>query len=261
MTTITLPRATVEQALKALEGAAECVQQNYLPDKCGHDWDEQIIALRAALAQQAEPVAGKVVAWGVFANIDGEWQLQHPVFAGDEQGKVNAEFERASYSGPQPLEVRPLGVVTATAQQAEPVQDEPVHDRHGACPTHCCPIHGCKYMHDDCPVVSGAVKPVYPRNNGCESCAEDALAQEPVAYIHRQGNHWEVSERHLDSDEKSRGWTEEPLYTAPPQRKLVPLTEEEIYHATGNCGVSKYTAINIARAIEDASWEKNNGQA
>ena len=57
MTTITLPRAVVEQALKALEGAAECVQQNYLPDKCGHDWDEQIIALRAALAQQPEPVA------------------------------------------------------------------------------------------------------------------------------------------------------------------------------------------------------------
>ena len=46
-------------------------------------------------------------------------------------------------------------------------------------------------------------------------------------------------------------------YTAPPQRK--PLTEEEIYHATGHCGVSKYTAINIARVIEEASWEKNHG--
>ena len=46
-------------------------------------------------------------------------------------------------------------------------------------------------------------------------------AQEPVAYIHRQGNHWEVSERHLDSDEKARGWTEEPLYTAPPHQKQV----------------------------------------
>ena len=42
------------------------------------------------------------------------------------------------------------------------------------------------------------------------------------------------------------------LYTAPPQRKLVPLTEEEIYHATGHCGVSKYTAINITRAVEQA---------
>ena len=53
--------------------------------------------------------------------------------------------------------------------------------------------------------------------------AQQAEAVEPVAYIHRQGNHWEVSERHLDEDEKARGWTEEPLYTAPPQRK--PLTE------------------------------------
>ena len=41
--------------------------------------------------------------------------------------------------------------------------------------------------------------------------------QEPVAYIHRQGNHWEVSERFLLDDEKARGWTEEPLYAAPPR--------------------------------------------
>lgn len=34
---------------------------------------------------------------------------------------------------------------------------------------------------------------------------------EPVAYIHRHGNHWEVSERGLTDDEKARGWTEEPL--------------------------------------------------
>ena len=40
------------------------------------------------------------------------------------------------------------------------------------------------------------------------------------------------------------------LYTAPPQRK--PLTEEEIYRATGHCGVSKYTAIAITRAVERA---------
>ena len=39
-------------------------------------------------------------------------------------------------------------------------------------------------------------------------------------------------------------------YTAPPQRK--PLTEEEIYRATGHCGVSKYTAVNITRAVERA---------
>ena len=50
VTVMQIDRATVKQALEALEGAAECVQQNYLPDKCGHDWDEQITALRAALA-------------------------------------------------------------------------------------------------------------------------------------------------------------------------------------------------------------------
>jgi hypothetical protein len=49
---------------------------------------------------------------------------------------------------------------------------------------------------------------------------------EPVAYIHWQGNHWEVSERVLLDDEKKRGWTEEPLYadTPPPE----PPTDEEL---------------------------------
>jgi hypothetical protein len=116
-------RAAAQQALEALEKYRKMM---FVEAGCRFgEGDAAITNLRAALAQQAEPVAGKVVAWGVFANIDGEWQLQHPVFAGDEQGKVNAEFERASYSGPQPLEVRPLGVVTATARQAEPAQ-EPV---------------------------------------------------------------------------------------------------------------------------------------
>jgi hypothetical protein len=48
-----------------------------------------------------------------------------------------------------------------------------------------------------------------------EALAEQPAKQEPVAYIHRQGNHWEVSERFLYDDEKARGWTEEPLYTHP----------------------------------------------
>lgn len=40
------------QALDALEHAAWCVQENYSPDRIGHDWDEQITALREALAEQ-----------------------------------------------------------------------------------------------------------------------------------------------------------------------------------------------------------------
>ena len=49
-------RTAAQQALEALEDAARCVQENYLPDQLGHDWDEQITTLRAVLAQQAEPV-------------------------------------------------------------------------------------------------------------------------------------------------------------------------------------------------------------
>ena len=44
-------RKAAEMGLEALEEAASCVQHSYLPDSMGHDWDEQIEALRQALAQ------------------------------------------------------------------------------------------------------------------------------------------------------------------------------------------------------------------
>ena len=59
MTTITLPRATVEQALEALESCQDCdYTTGYV---LRQSFDEQavsaaIVALWAALAQQAEPV-------------------------------------------------------------------------------------------------------------------------------------------------------------------------------------------------------------
>lgn len=36
------------ELLEALKHAAECVQSNYLPDKCGHDWDELIAKAEAS---------------------------------------------------------------------------------------------------------------------------------------------------------------------------------------------------------------------
>jgi hypothetical protein len=105
---------------------------------------------------------------------------------------------------------------------------------------------------------------------------EQAEKQEPVAYIHRQGNHWEVSERFLFDDEKARGWTEEPLYTTPPAAQPCPyirstaegthhcalaqrqpLTDEEIDDIWNRyCDEMGEASINdaydIARAIEAA---------
>ena len=43
--------------------------------------------------------------------------------------------------------------------------------------------------------------------------------------------------------------------TAPPQRKLVPLTEAEIEHI----GITHQSLRQVARAVERAVWEKNNG--
>ena len=76
--------------------------------------------------------------------------------------------------------------------------------------------------------------------------------QEPVAYVHRQGNYWEVSERFLCDDEKARGWTEEPLYTHPPQRK--PLTNEEIeaIRQVDDCGEDAPEFMRIFRIAERA---------
>jgi len=41
-----------------------------------------------------------------------------------------------------------------------------------------------------------------------------APAAEPVAWMHTQGNYTEASDRPLDADEVSRGWTQVPLYAA-----------------------------------------------
>lgn len=66
-----------------------------------------------------------------------------------------------------------------------------------------------------------------------------------------------------------------PFWTAPPQRKLVPLTDEEILAAVGweraamymkltpsfPVDEAKKETLTNARAVEQASWEKNHGQA
>jgi hypothetical protein len=65
-------------------------------------------------------------------------------------------------------------------------------------------------------------------NDAIDKCKE-ALAQEqePVAWMHVQGNYKEPSFRELADDEVERGWEQYPLYTSPPQRTWVGLTPEQ----------------------------------
>lgn len=80
-----------------------------------------------------------------------------------------------------------------------------------------------------------------------------AQTQEPVAWMHVQGNYKEPSFRELADDEVERGWEQYPLYNTPPQRTWVGLTDEdisEIVRGTHNTG-------SFVRAIEAKLKEKN----
>ena len=64
------------------------------------------------------------------------------------------------------------------------------------------------------------------------AAVKEALAQpeqEPVAWMHVQGNYKEPSFRELADDEVERGWEQYPLYNTPPQRTWVGLTKKEVH--------------------------------
>jgi hypothetical protein len=103
--------------------------------------------------------------------------------------------------------------------------------------------------------VTLAHVPVLQLEEALRTALAQQQEQEPVAWIHRQGNHWDVSERILTDDEKARGWTEEPLFTHPPRREWQSLTEEEM---KSTCAYTwPYDPYVIARAIEAALKERN----
>lgn len=43
--------------------------------------------------------------------------------------------------------------------------------KYGVHESHCCIHHGCKYGAEDCPVVSGEIKQLYP----CEDCQNEEM--------------------------------------------------------------------------------------
>jgi hypothetical protein len=79
------------------------------------------------------------------------------------------------------------------------------------------------------------------------------MNNEPVAWLHIQGNHFEASDRQLFDDEIERGWEQKPLYTHPAE-----LTDEEIVEIAKDCGYANRYELNIqfARAILKKASEK-----
>ena len=73
---------------------------------------------------------------------------------------------------------------------------------------------------------------------------------EPVAWMQNDMEHFS-----LWPDE----WHVVPLYTVPPQREFIVLTDEEIAGTSVECAVTTPSDIYFARAIEAKLREKNFG--
>jgi hypothetical protein len=96
-----------------------------------------------------------------------------------------------------------------------------------------------------------------------KKAVQDKLAQqpeqEPVAWMHVQGNYEEPSWRQLDDDEIEMGWKQYPLYTAPQQRPWVGLTNDEVNNFAAGCHLGKSVQVAIYEA-EAKLKEKNSLQ-
>ena len=90
-------------------------------------------------------------------------------------------------------------------------------------------------------------------------------AQEPVAWMWRckpycDYPNWEVSLKRpadsgRDGNKKTDGYEDVPLYTTPPQRTWVGLTEEDFSAINQSC----FTKLQAATSAESILKEKNNG--
>jgi len=106
----------------------------------------------------------------------------------------------------------------------------------------CMKMNGCKTKCEDCPV----------------EVVEPEPEQEPVAWMHIQGRHQELSHFPLDDGEISRGWEQYPLYTTPPQRTWVGLTDEDVNGFVGQYWGDEYMKMrSMVRAIEAKLKERN----
>jgi hypothetical protein len=82
------------------------------------------------------------------------------------------------------------------------------------------------------------------------------MNNEPVAWLHIQGNHFEASDRQLFDDEIERGWEQKPLYTHPAKT----LTDAElaslIKETHKSMGVNNCTTFDFIKAFLKKAQEK-----
>lgn len=71
-------------------------------------------------------------------------------------------------------------------------------EKHKSCESHCCARHGCKYGHEDCPVVMMRLEQLYP----CEYCPDLSEIQDQMNYWANEMTFWKVLQEQKEKREK-----------------------------------------------------------
>ena len=112
----------------------------------------------------------------------------------------------------------------------------------------------------ECRTVKDTYTPLYAGKS-------PVVEQEPVAWRYKIcREYWTYSEKYPDKEFAGDAWERwqvTPLYTAPPSKPWVSLSDEDITRATGevygNIFKAPQKTLSFAKAIEAALKEKNNG--
>ena len=92
----------------------------------------------------------------------------------------------------------------------------------------------------------------------CKQCPKTQPEPEPVAWMHNFIDYVITKNRPTDITRNAGRWT--PLYTAPPAKEWVGLTDEEVaemHHEIKVKGMGAYKTEDLYRAIEAKLKEKN----
>ena len=116
--------------------------------------------------------------------------------------------------------------------------------------------------------AADCIEPRKPHNCDCPVCvASDALRerlaqpeQEPVVWMYQDKSTHEVRfQKHMRGFVDHGATYETPLYTTPPRREWVGLTEGERVAIAEACGAMDAGWLVFVEAVERALKEKNNG--
>ncbi len=94
-----------------------------------------------------------------------------------------------------------------------------------------------------------------------KTLAKHAVAQEPVAFVpclEEFGPQWQYTAKSIDPTEWSSRYTIKPLYTSPPKREWVGLTEGERFDLLGGQSELAISFMPALERLEEKLKEKNS---